>query len=210
MPRSKQQFEEIRNKSRKQILDAALKLFAVKGFDKTSVSDIAREAGVSKGLAYNYFESKQKLAEAIFEMTIELGKEMEAVVDSVEDPYEKLAVFIDLSGKFIRENETLWRFLVNFSLQPKVTPGIIEYASDYNNHMLYKVEEIFRTIGIENARHETYIYSALFDGIGLNYYLLNKSFPFDAVMDLFKEKYSRKGLQHLIKKQTDNRDQMRP
>jgi len=203
MPRSKQQFEEIRNKSRQQILDAALKLFSEKGFDKTSVSDIAREAGVSKGLAYNYFESKQKLAEAIFEMTIELGKEMEAVVDGIEDPYEKLAVFIDLSRKFIRENETLWRFLVNFSLQPKVTPGIIEYASDYNNHMLYKVEEIFRSIGIENARNETYIYSALFDGIGMNYYLLNKNFPIDEVMDLFRQKYSREGLQHLIKKKEE-------
>ncbi len=62
--------------------------------------------------------------------------------------------------------------------------------------MMTKAEEIFRGIGIENPKAETYIYSALFDGISLNYYLLDRSFPLDEVMDLFKKKYSREMLKN--------------
>ena len=66
MPRSKEQFEEIRKKTKENILNAALKLFAEKGYHGTSINDIAKAANISKGLAYNYFESKKQIIEAIF------------------------------------------------------------------------------------------------------------------------------------------------
>jgi AcrR family transcriptional regulator len=47
------------------VLDAAAKLFTHYGFDKTTVSDIAQEAGVSKGAIYLHFESKDDLFEAL-------------------------------------------------------------------------------------------------------------------------------------------------
>ncbi len=66
MPRTKEQFEEIRKNTKQSIIDAGLKLFAHRGYHGTSIAEIAKEAGVSKGLAYNYFSSKSELAEAIF------------------------------------------------------------------------------------------------------------------------------------------------
>tara|TARA_R110001583_G_scaffold69919_1_gene198126 strand:- start:28328 stop:29089 length:762 start_codon:yes stop_codon:yes gene_type:complete len=48
-----------------EILDAALDLFAEKGFDRTRVDDIARRAGVSKGAVYLYFPSKDAVIEAL-------------------------------------------------------------------------------------------------------------------------------------------------
>jgi AcrR family transcriptional regulator len=54
------------NEEREQrILDAALELFVHYGYDKTTVSDIAQEAGVSKGAIYLHFESKDDLFEAL-------------------------------------------------------------------------------------------------------------------------------------------------
>src|SRR5947209_16550890 len=47
------------------LLDAAARLFAHFGFDKTSVDDIARAAGVSKGAVYLHWPSKFKLFEAV-------------------------------------------------------------------------------------------------------------------------------------------------
>jgi AcrR family transcriptional regulator len=58
-PRTKQQFEDLRKDRRQAILDAALTVFANNGYHSASVSMIAKEAGVSKGLMYNYFESKE-------------------------------------------------------------------------------------------------------------------------------------------------------
>jgi AcrR family transcriptional regulator len=61
------------------ILSAALNQFHKKGFDGARVDEIAKEAGVNKALIYYYFESKEKILEAIFEETAnrfisELGK----------------------------------------------------------------------------------------------------------------------------------------
>lgn len=54
---------------RRQILDAAVKVFARSGFHKSRVGDIAEEAGVAYGLVYHYFESKDELLETIFRDT---------------------------------------------------------------------------------------------------------------------------------------------
>ncbi len=50
---------------RKQLIDTALKLFAEKGMERTSIKDIATEAGVAQGLLYHYFQSKDDLFYAI-------------------------------------------------------------------------------------------------------------------------------------------------
>ena len=50
---------------RERLLDAAAELFVRHGFDKTTVADVAREAGVGKGSVYLHFESKEALLEAL-------------------------------------------------------------------------------------------------------------------------------------------------
>jgi AcrR family transcriptional regulator len=52
---------------REQIIDAALRVFAEKGFDKATNKDIANEAGITPGLIYHYFKSKENLLRAILE-----------------------------------------------------------------------------------------------------------------------------------------------
>lgn len=49
------------------IIDAALKVFSTKGYASTRMADIAKEAGLSYGLVYHYFENKEKLFDAIVE-----------------------------------------------------------------------------------------------------------------------------------------------
>jgi TetR/AcrR family transcriptional regulator, fatty acid metabolism regulator protein len=51
---------------RRQILDAAIRVFARQGFHACRVSDIAREAGVAYGLVYHYFNSKDQVLNELF------------------------------------------------------------------------------------------------------------------------------------------------
>ncbi|HEY8108238.1 MAG TPA: TetR/AcrR family transcriptional regulator [Gaiellaceae bacterium] len=51
---------------RRHLLDAAVRVFARKGFHASRVGDIAEEAGVAHGLLYHYFESKDQVLEAVF------------------------------------------------------------------------------------------------------------------------------------------------
>lgn len=53
--------EQLANTRRNQILDAATRVFAVKGFHPTTIKDVAREAGLADGTIYIYFESKPAL-----------------------------------------------------------------------------------------------------------------------------------------------------
>jgi TetR/AcrR family fatty acid metabolism transcriptional regulator len=67
---------------RGQILAAAVKVFAKKGFHASRVGDVAEEAGVAYGLVYHYYKSKEDLLETIFRTT---WTEMLARVREVEE-----------------------------------------------------------------------------------------------------------------------------
>lgn len=70
---------ENKEKTKKAILAAALKLFAEKGFYKTSTRAISRKAGIAEGTLFNYFETKEDLALYFFE------REMGEVIEWFED-----------------------------------------------------------------------------------------------------------------------------
>jgi AcrR family transcriptional regulator len=59
--------EERSERSRQQILDAALKLFSHRGYGATSVRDIAEEAGLSKGNVYHHFPDKETIFRALLD-----------------------------------------------------------------------------------------------------------------------------------------------
>ena len=77
-PRTSEQFEEISGGKRRQILDAAIECFATTGYHAVSISDLAKHAGISKGLMYNYFSSKEELLKTIF---TEVMTEMMKLID---------------------------------------------------------------------------------------------------------------------------------
>src|SRR5215210_7607700 len=62
-------------RTRERILGAALALFAERGYEATTMRDVAREAGASLGLAYRYFASKEEFALALY---MRLAEESEA------------------------------------------------------------------------------------------------------------------------------------
>ncbi|MBK6765659.1 MAG: TetR/AcrR family transcriptional regulator [bacterium] len=77
---------------REQILDAAAELFASKGFEKTSVDEIAKAAGLSKGAIYWYFPSKESILIGLAEKY--QSQNQTTVVESAsEDMYGPEAVY---------------------------------------------------------------------------------------------------------------------
>ena len=64
--------------TRQRIIDTALQLFAAKGYDQTTMRDIAAEAGCSLGLTYRYFASKEDL---VLELYRWLAVQLEELVD---------------------------------------------------------------------------------------------------------------------------------
>lgn len=89
--------QEQKEKRRQEILMAGLKLFTRKGYTATKISDIAKLAGMSTGLMFHYFKSKEELYEAL----IKLGVSGPMSVMSI--PYCDPIVFFEESARLIFE-----------------------------------------------------------------------------------------------------------
>jgi AcrR family transcriptional regulator len=83
---------ESQARTRQLVLEAAERLFLANGFGATSLEDIAREAGFSKGAVYSNFAGKTDLFFAIVEGQFEdLSAQLRAAVTAEEDPLAQLA-----------------------------------------------------------------------------------------------------------------------
>jgi AcrR family transcriptional regulator len=113
-PRTKAQFEKMQDAAREKILDAGLLLFARKGLAATGVTEIAREAGVSLGLLYHYYASKEDLFSALVNMAVQKANEaLEGIGQeelSAADKISKISQMV--CGVLQRENKTAYFFLL--------------------------------------------------------------------------------------------------
>ncbi len=98
---------------RRQILQAAVRAFARKGYHSCRVSDIASEAGVAYGLVYHYYASKEALLEAIFKET--WGAMLETInsVEQLDEPaHERVRKVTEIVLRTWKRDPELVRVLV--------------------------------------------------------------------------------------------------
>jgi TetR/AcrR family fatty acid metabolism transcriptional regulator len=99
---------------RRQILDAAVRVFARQGFHGCRVSDIADEAGVAYGLVYHYFRSKEEVLDTLF---LERWDVLVATIDEVaarEDmaPRAQLHVIVSFIVDSYRHDPDLMKVII--------------------------------------------------------------------------------------------------
>ena len=98
---------------RRQILDAAIRVFARQGFHSTRVSDIADEAGVAYGLVYHYFKSKDEVLNELF---TERWSLLLAAIDeadaSAETPRAKLQAVATFIVESYRHDPELMKVII--------------------------------------------------------------------------------------------------
>jgi AcrR family transcriptional regulator len=103
------------------LLEAALEVFAKRGYHASSIDDIAREAGVSKALIYEHFTSKQDLyAELLEQHAGELFSALaEAISEAGRDASARLVVGLDAFYTFVEEHRVAWRMLFREATDPE-------------------------------------------------------------------------------------------
>jgi AcrR family transcriptional regulator len=98
---------------RRQILDAAVRVFARQGFHATRVSDIADEAGVAYGLVYHYFRSKDEVLNELF---VERWSLLLAAIEEADragsDPREKLGAVATFIFESYRHDPDLMKVII--------------------------------------------------------------------------------------------------
>jgi AcrR family transcriptional regulator len=95
---------------RSEILDAARRVFAHRGFANATVDEIAREAGIAKGTIYLYYKSKGDLyAAAAREGLLELHDQMVSNVRGAVTAFDKVRAFIETKTKYFERNVDFFR-----------------------------------------------------------------------------------------------------
>jgi AcrR family transcriptional regulator len=101
MPKTKQQFEEMKRASVENINITALKLFAQRGLAATNISNVAAAAGISTGLMYHYYASKEDLYCALVREAVEGANDsVQRAVLLTDSPSQQIQA---LSNIFIQE-----------------------------------------------------------------------------------------------------------
>ncbi len=110
-----------KRETRARLLDAALRLMAVRGAEGVTISEITEEADVSLGSFYNYFTSKEALHQALQVQVFEsFADETQALLAQVEDPAAAVALAIR-SVLHRARREPLWGlFLIRESISVQV------------------------------------------------------------------------------------------
>lgn len=194
MPRTKEQFQEIREKTKEKILMAALELFAKKGFSNTSISQIANLANVSKGLAYNYFENKQKLMEEVIQVLFAEVDSLFLALEKTKDPFEKIQIVIDLTFDWVTEKEDFWRLYSSILMQVEIKETVEKISGNFLEEIFKEIEKIFRKMKIKNPTAEAKIFGAILDGMSFHILFVGKEYPIKKMRMFLKEKYSRESL----------------
>jgi AcrR family transcriptional regulator len=90
-PRNEEQNAAIKDERRDQILSAALRVFAKRGFAATKISDIVAKAGMSHGLVYHYFKSKEEIFLELLKMAMEASSQSLLMMERMPiSPIEKV------------------------------------------------------------------------------------------------------------------------
>jgi AcrR family transcriptional regulator len=141
---------------RNELMDVAERLFAEKGYDHTSPSDIIREAGVAQGTFYYYFKSKDDLVRAVIVRYIERYKQYasEVAADPGLDAPEKVRRISDglwdLSVQKARQGIDEGSFKVEF---PEEMAGYIIVISKYlHDELKHEADPGVRSRKIEATR----------------------------------------------------------
>jgi AcrR family transcriptional regulator len=183
-PRTATQFEEIRYEKKKLIIEVALNLFANDGYHATSISKIAKAAAISKGLLYNYFESKEALLkEIIKEASDKLFKYFDPNRDGILT-HDEFLFFIRQSIRIVKENLDYWKLYSSLLLQSNVSDLLENEFKNISTEYSKMLLEFFIKSGCKDPLWELMMFAAHLKGAMIEYISGPKLYP----LDLFEKK----------------------
>ncbi|MBN1822644.1 MAG: TetR/AcrR family transcriptional regulator [Prolixibacteraceae bacterium] len=182
-PRTTEQFDKIRQEKKELIMNSALELFAEKGFHATSISLIAKKAGISKGLTYNYFESKKEILDEL------IAHGFDTIFESFDLNHdgilteEEFIHFIKYNFRLLKENMRHWKLFFSLLLQPSISDN---FSKDYKERaepffiMLYN---FLKSKGSTDPEGDVMVISAMLEGAFLYTVVAPEVFPLDIMED---------------------------
>lgn len=189
-PRTTIQNQEIRAVAKAKILQAALELFANRGYATTTVDAIAQSAGVSTGLLYYHFENKPALLHAIFEQSLSDVHATFAAADLEPRPADRLPALLRSAGVIVPRHRNFWAVWYGLRMQGEVLRSLGPSVMQFSDAIVRTLEGYLRDIASPEPAIEARLLFAQIDGMCQHYVLAPESYPLDRMIDRLIEKYA--------------------
>jgi len=188
-PRTPQQLEDIRKARRQAIMDTALEEFAEHGYESASISMIAKKAGVSKGLMYNYFESKEELLSSIMmdgmdEMLGSFDLNRDSVLTA-----EEFSFFIKETFNLMNAKRNFYKLYFALMMQPSVWKLFESKLPEIIEPIMKIMIDYYSKKGVENPMLEAALVGAVLDGVGFHFVFNPDLYPLEAMKKLIIERF---------------------
>lgn len=178
MPRNKEANQKVKDERREQILLAALALFATKGLSATKITDITQKTGMSQGLIYHYYKSKEEI------FTWLIGSAMQKMNDAALNleklpvsAKEKIIIAIEGLLKGFEQNADTanYYFLITQTAlsdaYPEVAKEIIRTQNDVKYEVITRIlkqGQADGTIKNHDAKEMATLFFSSINGLALN------------------------------------------
>ncbi|MCR8869197.1 TetR family transcriptional regulator [Bacillus sp. AFS026049] len=184
MPRTSEENDRIRQASKEKIRAAAMELFIKQGYYATSISDIAKQAGISKGLLYNYYKGKEELLSEMVEDRIKEVAEVMEEAFTLNTPREQLEHIINGAIDNIHQKPEIHRFYLHLQTQPESDEELIKYSHliiEENARQFEFQCKIFESMGETEPRKRSLYFSSVLQGIMLMISTYQQGFPIEEI-----------------------------
>lgn len=190
----KARFELLRKTSKDRIENAALELFAHNGYGHTSISQIAKAAGISKGLMYNYYESKEALLQSLLRRGMQVGDDMmQAGKESAKGaPEQMLRFIIEAAFEEVMNHQQYWKLLMSLAFQEDVMKTVAPEIDQKKAEHIELGKTIFTNLGYPNPMTQAMLFGASLDGVFMHFILSPEDYPLLEVKELLIHQFCKK------------------
>lgn len=143
MPRSREQNEALREERRQAILQAAEEVFARLGLAPAKIADIAQAAGMSYGLVYHYFGTKEAVFAALVEQAARsIGMLLRYLTERPGTPLERLAWLTEAMLEGLKQHPARMAVMLEALLKEAVPEDVRQMARASNEQLRRAVREL--------------------------------------------------------------------
>lgn len=183
MPRTTAQNEQIRAETQATIVTSAMRLFAQQGYATTTTRNIATGAGLSVGLMYHYFDSKERLLHAVFDFVMARIDEVITAVLLNTPPGERLPDLLRAIFDLLASEPEFWALFYSLRTQPAIAAVL---GDDFRQRTAALrgcfIDELARA-GNKNPELEAYYLYSVVEGAIQQYLLDPINYPLAEIVE---------------------------
>ncbi|SDP90616.1 transcriptional regulator, TetR family [Mucilaginibacter sp. OK268] len=159
---------EEKQEMHKRILDGARKIFLEKGYEKTTMRNIAAEINYSQGSLYFYFKDKSEIFHELHKEGFRLLLNRLKILDKVSDPFERLKAAGRIFIQFAQENKDYYNLMFIVEEPVKNSPSggfqIAQEVISYMHRIIKECQQKGRFKGMD-ADYFTFMIISVVHGI---------------------------------------------